>query len=259
MRSRPARPDQAAGYAVASPVDQTFTVAPAALLTNTITFGAAPTSVTFGEAPGTHSVHATATSGTITYTSLTPSVCTVNATSGALTITGSGPCEIQASETGQAATYAVATPVDQTFTVAPATKVATTITQFSFPGTVVYGNESGEVFSAVVTNTGSKLPTGTVTFMSGSTVLCSTTFLVPFGPHSVAAACFIANTQLPVGTYSVTATYSGDANDLGSTSSPAQRFTVQKDSSTTRVSESATSAASRQREPRDLQRDSHFG
>ncbi len=158
---------QAAGYAVATPMDQTFTVAPAALQTNTITFGAAPTGVTFGEAPGTHSVHATATSGTITYTSLTPSVCTVNATSGALTITGSGSCEIQASETGQAASYAVATPLDQTFTVAPATKVATTITQFSFPGTVAYGNESDEVFSAVITNSGSKLPTGTVTFMSG--------------------------------------------------------------------------------------------
>ena len=75
---------------------------PTALLTNTIAFGAAPTGVTFGEAAGTHSVHATATSGTIAYTSLTPSVCTVNATRGALTIIGSGSCEIQASETGQA-------------------------------------------------------------------------------------------------------------------------------------------------------------
>ena len=63
---------------------------PATLLANTIAFGAAPTGVTFGEAPGTHSVHATATSGTISYTSLTPLVCTVNATTGALTITGSG-------------------------------------------------------------------------------------------------------------------------------------------------------------------------
>ena len=153
-----------------------------------------------------------------------------------------GPCEIQASETGLGAGYAVATSVDQTFTVAPAAKVATTITSFDFPGTVAYGHENGEVFTAVITNTGSKLATGTVTFATGTTTLCSTSNLVSFGSHSVVAACFIGNTQLPAGTYTVTATYSGDANNLGSVTNPGQRFTVLQDQSTTRVAESAASA-----------------
>ena len=60
---------------------------------------------------------------------------------------------------------------------------------------------------------GGNAPGGNVSFNDGSTVLCANVVLV-----SGSAAC--ATTALSVGTHSITAIYSGDANNAGTTSAP---------------------------------------
>jgi hypothetical protein len=105
--------DQAgdANWNAAPQVSQSFAVA-AAMLDQTITFGALP-DVTIG-APS-FVLAATTTSGLpITYTSLTPAVCTVSGTT--VTIVSTGTCTIRASQVGDA-TYAAAEPVTQSFAV----------------------------------------------------------------------------------------------------------------------------------------------
>ncbi|MDR3437253.1 Ig-like domain repeat protein [Telmatospirillum sp.] len=79
---------------------------------NTITFAALPTAY-FGMPPFT--ISATATSGdTVSFASLTPSVCTVSGAT--VTLVARGTCQIQASDPGNA-TYSAATSVTQSFAV----------------------------------------------------------------------------------------------------------------------------------------------
>ncbi len=86
----------------------------AAKLAQTITF-TNPGNKTFGE---TFTLSATASSGlSVSYTSTTTSVCTVGASTGDVTIVTVGDCTITASQAGDA-TYAAATDVPQTFTLA---------------------------------------------------------------------------------------------------------------------------------------------
>lgn len=67
-------------------------------------------------------------------------------------------------------------------------------------------------FTAKVSHaTGSAVPTGTVSFVSGSTVLGK-------GALNGSSVATYTTSSLPVGTYSVVATYSGDANYAGSSS-----------------------------------------
>jgi len=74
-------------------------------------------------------------------------------------------------------------------------------------------------FTATVTqNPGSGVPTGTVTFMDGATVLGTGTL------NGAGVATFTTST-LALGAHSVTAIYGGDSNDAGSTS-PAVTVTV---------------------------------
>ncbi len=79
-----------------------------------ITFGAAPGLVLFGSA----SVSASANSGlAVAYSSLTPAVCTVNASTGSVTNITSGTCTIAANQAGNA-NYNAAPQVTQSLTVA---------------------------------------------------------------------------------------------------------------------------------------------
>ena len=98
------------GFAAATPVDQSFQVTPAS---QTITFGA------LGNRPfpatGTVALSATATSGlTVSFTSLTTSVCTVSGAT--VTLVAAGTCAIEATQAGSAF-YAAAAAVDETFQV----------------------------------------------------------------------------------------------------------------------------------------------
>ncbi|HEY5121648.1 MAG TPA: Ig-like domain repeat protein [Acidimicrobiales bacterium] len=97
------------------------------------------------------------------------------------------------------------------------------------------------MLSATVTGSGSILPTGTVTFKSGSTVLCTTSTFTTVNSHTISASCSLTNLALTVSTYPVTATYSGNSHYSTSSSSPTQNLVVSKDTSTTKVAESAPS------------------
>jgi hypothetical protein len=115
-----------ASYAAATPVSQSFTVSAEA---QTITFNTITT-----QTVGTPlTLSATSSSNlTVTYSSLTTSVCTVSGTTA--TMLTSGTCTIQATQTGNSS-YAPATPVSQSFSV---NAEGQTIT-FANPGTQTVG------------------------------------------------------------------------------------------------------------------------
>ena len=98
-----------------------------------------------------------------------------------------------------------------------------------------YGNEGVVVYSVTV-DPPAGTPTGTVTILWGSTTLCTITLSGGSG-H-----CSAGVTALPVGSQTITASYSGDSNFNGSTSST-HSLNITKDNSHTTVSESASNAA----------------
>lgn len=114
------RASQAGGgnFLPATPVDQGFAIAPAP---QTINFAALPNR-TFGDAPFT--VSATAPGGTVTFSAT--GNCSVNVA--LVTLTAAGSCTIRASQAG-GGNFQPATPVDQTFTIAP----GVTTTSFNYP------------------------------------------------------------------------------------------------------------------------------
>jgi hypothetical protein len=113
-------------FAAAAAVNQTFSVTTAS---QSITFTMLSGQV-FGAAP--FNVNATATSGlSVTFTSTTPTVCTVSGSS--VTVTAAGTCTVQAMQPGNA-TYATATPINQSFVVTQASQTITfgTLTGHTF-------------------------------------------------------------------------------------------------------------------------------
>ena len=86
----------------------------------------------------------------------------------------------------------------------------------------LFGSEASVTFSATVTTgNGETVPAGeSVTIHVGSASCAATT------NGSGVASCSIANSALPTGSYSVSATYAGDANVTGSTSSNSLTFAV---------------------------------
>jgi hypothetical protein len=125
----------------------------------TISFPAL-SNVYFGSAPVP--LAATASSGlAVSYSSLTPSVCTVSGTNA--TLLGNGTCTIQAAQAGNA-NYSAATSVSQSFTVSPAFTITPnpgnqTVTRGVFAGFVLQLN-AGSSFSGNVTLSCSGGPAG---------------------------------------------------------------------------------------------------
>lgn len=137
-----------------------------------------------------------------------PAVATF--TTGALTV---GTHQITAAYAGDGANSQATTPtaVSQVVNLA---QTATAVTAAPSPG--IAGN--AETLTATTTVTeGVSTPGGTVTFSSGGTSLGS----APVGANGTAAL----KVTLPPASYQIVATYSGDANDAGSTSN-AQALTV---------------------------------
>jgi MBG domain (YGX type)/Bacterial Ig-like domain (group 3)/NHL repeat len=84
--------------------------------------------------------------------------------------------------------------------------------QFTLPAqTEVYGQPFPET---VDTTSSNPAPTGTITFSLGKTVLCSLN--TTLGPTTT---CNAANSGLPIGTYTVTFSYTGDSNYFPATGS----------------------------------------
>jgi hypothetical protein len=83
--------------------------------------------------------------------------------------------------------------------------------QFTLPAqTEVYGQPFPEIVNVSNTN---PAPTGTITFSFGKTVLCTLT--TTLGPTTT---CNAPNSGLPIGTYTVTFSYTGDSNYAPATS-----------------------------------------
>jgi hypothetical protein len=84
-------------------------------------------------------------------------------------------------------------------------------------------------FTATITHTATPVPTGTVTFKSGTTVLAT----VAVGATGTAK---YSTSALAVATHSITAVYSGDSNYISSTSAPLSEVVDKAATSTTVVS-----------------------
>jgi len=132
----------------------------------------------------------------------------------------------------------------QSFTVG-AVLTSTTLSQST--GTVVYGSENVDNFVATVTNeNGGTAPDGWVTIDDAATgsPICLAT-LVNYQGNSARGTCDPTATEFPAETswHSVTATYAGDENNLGSVSSPALTFVVGQASTATTLSQTNSTVA----------------
>ncbi|HVX21805.1 MAG TPA: Ig-like domain-containing protein, partial [Acidimicrobiales bacterium] len=118
------------------------------------------------------------------------------------------------------------------------TKAATATTLAASAGSATYGAEDAVVYTATVASTTTGTPTGTVTVQRGATVLCASVPLVDgvatchAGPRTLDAATYSAGTG-------ITATYSGDPDFTGSTSTPLS-LTVRPAPTRTTLAVSAT-------------------
>jgi len=177
---------------------QEIAVSGVSLGPQTITFNALP-NVVYPVAPIT--LTATASSGlAVGYTVTGPA----NVSGSTLTIFGTGSVAVTASQPGNTM-YAAASPVIQTFTVL----LPSTVSIRSSVPTQTLGWPA--VFTAKVSGTGT-IPTGTVTFFSGSTSLGSGVL--------AGGVATLSTSSLTLGSDAITVRYSGDANYAAATSSP---------------------------------------
>jgi large repetitive protein len=109
---------------------------------------------------------------------------------------------------------------------------ATTSTTLTASANPVIAGTSVILTATVAETTGSGVPTGTVNFMNGATLLGTGTL------NAKGVATYTA--ALAVGTYSVTAVYQGDSNNAGSTSTPPLSLSVVEATTTTTLAASAT-------------------
>jgi len=190
--------------------------------TPSLTEAAAPASIVFGS-QDTLSVAGLpgGATGTVTFTSGGSTLCiaslpTVSCQTASSLAAGGYPVTATYSGDGN---YTTATAAGASFTV---TKAPTSMTESAAPSSIPYG--TADTLSVTGLPGGA---TGTVTFASGGSTLCTTT---------LSATSCATPAALPPGTYPVTATYSGDADHAGTTASGAS-FTVTK--ATASMTESA--------------------
>jgi sugar lactone lactonase YvrE len=164
-------------------------------------------------------------SGVITFYVDTVPQTPVNLVSDTASITLSGLLGgqhiITASYSGDA-NYASAASNSLNLTIGTATTTTSTVTIAASPlwtnPTSVNVGES-VTLSTVVSIAGTGTPTGTVTFLSGTTVL-------GYGTVMASGLASFTTSSLTAGTYSITATYGGDANFTGSNSPSAVSLLV---------------------------------
>jgi hypothetical protein len=184
--------------------------------------------------------------GTVTITAGSATVCTINfnlddscaldaaqlpAGSYQLTATyGGGPII----DPERNATLAGSVSTAQTLTVVDPQPTTTTLA-LSAPS-VPLGGEQAETLTATVTPATSGTPTGTVTVKSGATQVCTITLAQGTGN------CTLTGSQLPTGSYPLTATYNGDGTYTAS-SDASQTLTVTKEPTTTDLALSADTIA----------------
>jgi YVTN family beta-propeller protein len=114
--------------------------------------------------------------------------------------------------------------------ISPVLVVPTMTTLSSSTSSPSYGQPVTFTATVAPTSPGSGTPTGTVTFRDGSTVLGTGTLHAGSGGDQAS----LTTTALPGGSYTITASYSGDSDFTASTSSPLH-LTVQPAPTTLRV------------------------
>jgi YVTN family beta-propeller protein len=165
----------------------------------TIAFGTLTSPVTYGVGPIVLS--ATATSGLNVTFSVVSGPGTISGS--VLTVTGTGTIVIAANQGGNA-NYTAATPVQQNITVTPALPVV----ELTSSANPALAQNAVTLQATVLSATGT--PTGTVTFMDGSTTLGS-------GTLSAGVAAFTV-LSFSVASHAITVVYGGDANFSAATS-----------------------------------------
>jgi len=163
-------------YAAATPVTETLTVNPEA---DAITIpGTVPSTATVG---GTVPIGATTTSGvTPTYTSTTPTICSVS-TTGVVTTLASGSCSVSVTQPA-AGNFAAATP--QTVTIAVGGQ-SQTIQNFGSPVTTTYGG-TAPVLAATATS--GLTPTYSATGTACSVTSSGTVTILSVGSCQITAS-----------------------------------------------------------------------
>jgi subtilisin family serine protease len=163
-----------------------------------------PADSSFGAAP--FAVSALASSGLpVSFSSLTPAVCSVSGNSVALV--GAGTCTLAATQAGSA-DFEPAAQVQQSFTVAKGNQAAVTL---SAPANAVYG--AARLYAVAGGGSG----TGAYLYGAGASTACS-----------VDSATGLLTMLSGTGTCSLTATRAGDGNYNGSAPSPAAVVTTGK-------------------------------
>ncbi len=130
----------------------------------TITFGALADG-TYGDAPFTVSATGGASGNPVTFSSQTPSICSVSGTT--VTILQVGTCTVRASQAGNAS-YNPAPDVDQSFTINPATLTYTADAASRMYG-AVNPTFTGTISGFVYADTQASATTGTLSFTSTAT------------------------------------------------------------------------------------------
>lgn len=210
-------------------------------VSQTITFGSL-TNQAFGTGPYVISGSTDATGLLLTFSSSTPSVCSVTsgtslvagATTAAVSLLGTGTCNIEAAQPGDA-TYAAATSVPRSFTISQGTQAALT---FANPSTATFGapftlqttggTGPGSVGYAVTTAGSAgcavNASTGALTFTAAGTCdvqatkagggayanvsTSVATITVARAPQTTSITSAVPTNPLPGGTYAVTSTAS---------------------------------------------------
>jgi hypothetical protein len=85
---------------------------------------------------------------------------------------------------------------------------------------ITFGHEGSEVLTFQVASGNAQSPTGAVTVTTGPFVICASAL-----SKNGTGTCTMSDSQLAPGIYQLIATYRGDADNAGSTST-AQRLTV---------------------------------
>jgi hypothetical protein len=159
----------------------------------------APTPKALGELPFTVSATGGPSGNPVTFTSLTPAVCTATGVNGSLvSLLLAGTCTLRAAQAGNA-NYIAATSVDRSFLVGSGTSTV-----------AVESSQNPAPFRAAVTLTariGGVAPGGSVRFLNGAATLCDAVVV------NGIATCTTAD--LMEGAHSIRVYYQGDTNNLG--------------------------------------------
>jgi sugar lactone lactonase YvrE len=190
-----------ANYSAATAVSVSFTIGKTA---QSITYAPSVTSYPYSSA-GTFSLSATATSGlAVGFASTTTGVCSVSGSTAR--ILSGGTCTIQATQSGNT-DYSAASAVSANYTITQATTAVAIVSSGLHITNGVALNTSllgsPVTFTATLTSAVG-IPTGTVNFVSGTTVLGS-------GTLSGGTATFTTS-SLALGTVVIGANYLGDSN-----------------------------------------------